>query len=319
MAIVFSPENKHDKNHAPISTPDDDGEEISQKVLAHLETLKSFDTSQKLMRVIADPQAAMTDLFRIITGDPILTGKILRVANSPFYGMPQKLNSINHAIMIIGMANLKGIVYNEGLLNVLNEKSFHHNPALHTLWQHANYTAICASNLGNLFRGMNQGTLFTLGILHDIGKFIMMKLSPLPGNDSVSAETYSPYLTMEEEEKIYGINHALVGRLALQQWGLSELMVKTVSLHHAPEYQNMNELGLDNEVLQNLLVLFLADQAATMIVAENTGTDINDAPIARLDPSYHGMIDHKRIQQLLLDQSVIGQLRVAEAIGKDTA
>lgn len=315
MALIFSAEDKPAENKSPLLTLDDDGDEIRQKVLSHLETLKSFDTLHKLLRQIGDPQTAMAELFRIITGDPMLTAKILRVANSPYYGMPQKLNSINHAIMIIGLANLKSIIYSEGILNVLNEKSFHHDPTMQALWQHANYTAISASCLGNLFRGLNQGTLFTLGIMHDIGKFLMMKLPPLPGNDSTSTEAYSPYWTMEEEEKIYGINHALVGRLALQQWGLSELMVKTVSLHHAPGYINLSELGLDNEVLQYLLVLFLSDQAATMIAAEHAGIDISETSIKRLHPSYHSLIDQKRLQQLLLDQSVLGQLKEAEAIG----
>jgi HD-like signal output (HDOD) protein len=316
MAMIFSAENMPAENKAPLLTLDDDGDEVSQKVLSHIETMKSFDTLHKLLRTIGDPQTAMAELFRIITGDPMLTAKILRVANSPYYGMPQKLNSINHAIMIIGLANLKGIIYSEGILNVLNEKSFHHDPTMQALWQHANYTAICASCMGYLFRGLNQGTLFTLGILHDIGKFIMMKLPPLPGSDSTSTGAYSPYWTMEEEEKIYGINHTLVGRLAMQQWGLSELMVKTVSLHHTPGYLNLSEHGLDHEVLQYLLVLFLSDQAAKMIAAENAGTDINAAPINRLHPSYHGLIDQKRLHQLLLDQSFLGQLREAEAIGK---
>ena len=319
LAMIFSVEDKPAENKAPMPTLDNESDEIRQKVLSHLETLKSFDTLHKLLRTIGDPQAAMAELFRIITRDPMLTAKILRVANSPYYGMPQKLNSINHAIMIIGLANLKSIIYSEGILNVLNEKSFHHDPTMHTLWQHANYTAICASCLGNLFRGLNQGTLFTLGILHDIGKFLIMKLPTLPGDDSTSSGTYSPYWTMEEEERKYGINHALVGRLALQQWGLSELMVKTVSLHHVPGYLNLSDLGLDNEALQYLLVLFLSDQTATMIAAENAGSDSTAANITQLHPSYHGLIDQKRLQHLLLDQSVLGQLREAEAIGKAQA
>lgn len=316
LALTFSVEEKPAEDKAFLPTIDDEGDELRQKVLSHLESLKSFDTLHKLLRIIGDPQAAMAEIFRIITRDPMLTAKILRIANSPYYGMPQKLNSINHAIMIIGLTNLKGIIYSEGILNVLNEKGFHHDPTMHALWQHANYTAIFASSLGNLFRGLNQGTLFTLGILHDIGKFLIMKLPQLPGNDSKSTETYSPYWTMEEEERIYGINHALIGRMALQQWGLSELMVKTVSMHHVPGYLNLSELGLNNEVLQYLLVLFLSDQAATIIAAEKAGNNITASSITQLHPSYHGLIDQKKLQQMLLDQSVLGQLREAEAIGK---
>ncbi len=315
MALVFTVEDLPKENRASLLKLDDIDDEVRQKVLSHLGSLKNFDTLHKLQRMVGDPQAAMAELSRMITGDPMLTAKILRVANSPYYGMEQKLNSISHAIMIIGLANLKGIIYSEGILNILNEKSFHRDPTMHTLWQHANYTAICASYLGYLFRDLNQGTLFTLGILHDIGKFLMMKLPPLPQNDLAPVRTYSPSWTLEEEEDIYGINHALVGRLALQHWGLSDLMVETVSLHHVPGYLNRDELGLDHEALQYLLVLFLADQAACLIADESKGADTGgDTHIERLHPSYHGLIDRKKLQQLLLDRSLLGQLREAEAI-----
>lgn len=319
MARTFSIEDQPIENKFSLLKLEDVDAEVRQNVSLHIGTLKNFDKLQELQRMIGNPQVAMAELFRMITGDLMLTAKILRVANSPYYGMEQKLNSISHAIMTIGLATLKGIIYKEGILNALNEKSFHRDPTMHVLWQHANYTAICASSLAYLFRGLNQGTLFTLGLLHDIGKFIMMKLPRLPHRDLAAGRTYSPYWTMEEEEEIYGINHTLVGRLALQNWGLSQLMVETVSLHHVPAYLKRNELRLDHEAVQYLLVLYLADQASCLIANENNGTDIEDCLIDRLHPSYHGMIDQKKLLQLLLDQSLLGQLREAEAIAKASA
>jgi hypothetical protein len=67
------------------------------------------------------------------------------------------------------------------------------------------------------------------------------------------------------EEEVYGINHALVGQLALQHWGLSWLIVEIVTQHHAPGYFAPADLGLDRESLQYLLVIFLADQAALIV------------------------------------------------------
>ena len=314
MALTFSDEPQPTANKASPPKLADVDDEVRQKVLSHIGALKNFDTLHKLQRMIGDPQAAMAELSRMITNDPMLTAKILRVANSPYYGMEQKLNSISHAIMIIGLTNLKSIIYNDGILNVLNENTFHRNPTMQTLWQHATYTAICASYLGYLFSSLNQGTLFTLGILHDIGKFLMMKLPPLPGNDLATSRPYSPYWTIMEEEDIYGINHAHVGRLALQRWGLSKLMIDTISLHHAPVYLSRDKLGMDHEAMQYLLVLFLADQAACLIAGDSNKGNIGETPIDRLHPSYHGLIDQKKLQRLLLDQSLLGQLREAEAI-----
>lgn len=115
MALIFSVEGMPTENKASLLTLDDVDTQVKQTILSLLGALKSFDILHKLQRMIGDPQAAMAELSRMITGDPMLTAKILRVANSPYYGMEQKLNSISHAIMIIGLANLKGIIYSEGI------------------------------------------------------------------------------------------------------------------------------------------------------------------------------------------------------------
>jgi HD-like signal output (HDOD) protein len=252
----------------------------------------------------------MTELSRIITSNPLLSARILQVANSPYYGMQQKLNSISHAIMIIGMNNLKAIVYHEGIMQVLKEKNFRDDPAMQALWQHMNYTSICASYIHYLFGGLNMGTLFTLGLLHDIGKFILMKEWPAGQSGREPTGPYSPEWTTDEEEEHCGIDHALVGRLALQHWGLSPLMVEAVALHHAPRHRPPEELGLSQETLSYLLVLFLADQAARLFAGAGTGGVRTD----RLHPAYHGLIDRDKLTRLLEDKSLLAQLREAEAI-----
>ena len=75
--------------------------------------------------------------------------------------------------------------------------------------------------------------------------------------------------------------------------------------------------GLEHEAVQYRLVLFLADQAAWLIAGKSNGTDKEGTPIDRLHPSYHGLVDQKKLQQLIfLDRSLLGQLREVEAIAK---
>jgi HD-like signal output (HDOD) protein len=77
---------------------------------------------------MGDPGSTMTELSRMITSDPILSAKILEIANSAYYGMRQKLNSISHAIMIIGMTNLKAIVYHRGFSRLWMRESSGRTP-----------------------------------------------------------------------------------------------------------------------------------------------------------------------------------------------
>ena len=310
MALTFSGATSPQEKTAPPLRIDGVRDDVRRQVLSHITSLKNFDTVYQMQRMMGNPKTTMADLSLMITSDPLLSAKVLQVANSAYYGMEQKLNSISHAIMIIGMVNLKAIVYHEGVLQVLKEKSFRNDPTMQTIWQHANYTSIYASYLHYLFDGLNMGNLFTLGLLHDIGKFIMMKLTPLPEGGSQTTREYSPNWTTSEEEEIYGINHVLVGRMALRHWGLSPLIIETVGLHHAPVHCEPAELGLDHETLQYLLVVFLADQAARLFA----GRADADARVDLLHPAYHGLIDQNKLSQLIVDKSLMGQLREAEAI-----
>ncbi len=310
MALTFSGADLPPEGAVPLRRIEDIRGDIGLRVLSHIATLKNVDSIQRLQRMMGDPKTSMTDLTLMITSNPILSAKILQTANSAYYGMAQKLNSISHAIMIIGMVNIKAIIYHEGVLQVLNEKNFRNNPAMQIVWQHSNYTSIYASYLHYLFGDLNMGTLFTLGLLHDIGKFIMMKLSSLRPSDNEPTADYSPHQRLVDEDGTYGINHALVGRLAVQNWGLSPLIAQTVGLHHAPAYLPPNDLCLDSESMQYLLVMFLADQAARLYAAKDGG----DARVDRLHPAYHSLIDRNKLSQLMIDKSLLGQLREAEAI-----
>jgi len=310
MALIFSGEAIPREKALPLLRIDDVRDDVRERVSSHIVSLKNFDTVYQLQRIMGDPKTTMADLSRMITGNPLLSAKILQVANSAYYRMEQKLNSISHAIMIIGIVNLKTIIYHEGVLEALKEKSFRNEPAMQTVWQHVNYASIYASYMHYLFGGLNMGNLFTLGLLHDIGKFIMMRLTPLPKNGNEPPRDYSPDWTMIEEDEVFGINHALVGQLALQHWGLSQLIVETVTLHHAPGYTAPADLGLDRESLQYLLVMFLADQAARLFAGRGSA----DTRVDCLHPAYHCLIDQNKLSRLIVDKSLMGQLREAEAI-----
>jgi len=309
IARIFSADAIPPEKSAPPLRITDVQEDVRHRVMAHIATLKNFQAVHQLQRMMGDPRTTMTDLSRLIVSNPVLSAKILQVANSAHYGMEQKLNSISHAIMIIGVVNLKAIIYHEGILQVLKEKSFGDKPAMQAIWKHASYTSIYASYLHYLFSGLNMGVLFTVGLLHDIGKLIMMRLTPILQTEGEPAIEYSPAWTMGEEERIYGINHCLVARLALQHWGLSKMIVETVTLHHAPAHTAPEELKLDREALQHLLILFLANQAAGLFAGMG-----DDTGVERLHPSYHHLIDRNKLSQVLVDKSLMSQLREAEAI-----
>jgi tRNA A-37 threonylcarbamoyl transferase component Bud32 len=130
------------------------------------------------------------------------------------------------------------------------------------------------------------------------------KLEVLPGGK------HEGYLSVNDEDQIFGINHAVIGQIALEQWDFSGLMIKSVAMHHVPSYADAVTLGLDDEQLKYILVLFLADQMATLMAERDT-------EIIRINPlleSYHPFIDRNRLMTKVMDANFLAQIREAETI-----
>jgi len=234
------------------------------------------------------------------------------LAPSAYFGMEQRVNSIGHALMIIGLLNLKNILYQEGLIKLLNSKSRDEDFLTESLWEHANLASICASYIHPLFNGLEKGTLFTMGLLHDVGKFVMKELHPLKQTEDFTRISLVEF-SLEDENEVYGINHALIGRLAFEEWGFSELMVKAVEWHHNPAWADKDSTGLKGDALHYLLVLFISDQVAKLFAGEEK----NMSQIARLAPSYVTMVDKKKLLSLILDSSLFSEIRKAKVLMKN--
>jgi HD-like signal output (HDOD) protein len=285
---------------------------VKETVLEVISRLKDFRAAYQIYKALDDPRTSMSDLSKLIVTDPVLSGKILKVANSSYFGMEQQVNSIGHALLILGLLNLKNILYREGLLKLLNVDSFMKDFSVEPLWEHATLTSICASYIHPLFKGLDKGILFTLGLLHDVGKFVMTGLSPVKSPQDNLIRNSPAEFSIYDEDEIFGINHAVIGRLAFEEWGFSDLMVRMVERHHAPSWLEMHSVGLDQEPLQYLLVLFLSDQAAKLFAGE--GKSI--FPLAPLSSSYHSLIERKKLLSLVLDSSLFSEIRKAKALMK---
>jgi hypothetical protein len=283
--------------------------EVRRLALDQIRNLKDFRKTYDLCRALDDPDSSMSNLAKIIVTDPILSGKILKIANSAYFGLQQKVNSIGQALMIIGLTNIKNLLYQEGLLKTLHLKNDAQDPFVESLWEHSFLTSISASHIQNLFPGLDKGTVFTLGLLHDVGKFILRRLPLRPGEGNFQEISYSA-LSLREEEALFGINHALLVRLAFEEWAFSNLMIKTVEWHHSPGYLEMDRLGLGSDDLQYLLVLFLSDQVAKLLADKGpTGSSV-----ASLDLSYRTLVSKRKLLDLILDSSLFSEIKKAKAM-----
>jgi HD-like signal output (HDOD) protein len=283
--------------------------EVLRLAREQIRDLKDFRKTYDLCRALDDPDNSMSNLAKIIVIDPILSGKILKIANSAYFGLQQKVNSIGQALMIIGLSNIKNLLYQEGLLKTLHLQQAAQDPFVESLWEHSFLTSISASHIQNLFPGLDKGTIFTLGLLHDVGKFILRRL-PMRRREGESREVSFLELSIREEEALFGINHALLGRLAFEEWAFSELLIQTVEGHHYPGYLELERLGLDSENLKYLLVLFLSDQVAKLMADTGAG----GSSVTSLDISYRPLFAKRKLLDLILDSSLFTEIRKTKAM-----
>ncbi len=287
VEVIFSAVSGADRRREKVLRFEDLDPQILQALRQQIRDLKNFRATYELCRALDNPESSMSELAKIIVTDPILSGKILKVANSAYFGLPQKVNSIGQALMIIGLFHIKNMMYREGLKKLVPAGGDSRDHEMEWLWEHAVLTSICAGYIQEVFPGLDKGTVFTLGLLHDVGKFILRNLPPREPRATAGME--SPRLSegsLQWEEKRYGINHALIGRLAFEEWEFSELMKTVVELHHAPQVKEIEELRLDGERTKYLLVLFLADQVAKVLAGEEGGM-VSIAPLAEIVPPPH--------------------------------
>lgn len=273
--------------------------------------LKKFRTEHmRLQRFISDPAIQMSDLAKMVLADPVLTAKILRLANSPYFGMQNKIDSISHALMILGLQNIKNILYREGLLQLFPLGSTEQRSALAALWKHSTLTSIAASYLADLFDGLNQGTLFTLGIVHDIGKLILLGMPQVQSLDVSFWDRFPREVSIHEEDELLGVNHAVIGGLAMRQWGFSDLMIRSVAMHHLPAYDGKDGMPFPTEIRGYVTALYIADQIAKLFTA---GYD-HPGAVTPLAESFRGLVDKNRLIKKVLDTSFLSQIREAVSL-----
>ena len=170
----------------------------------------------RLQQIMNDPAInIISSLSAMIIADPVLSSKVLKIVNSAYYGRTEKVNSIGHAVILLGMVRLREILYREGMLEMLKSNDPEKDALIEVFWRHATITSICAANLRSLFPGLDQGTLFASGLIHDVGKIILVRMGNHP--------EYTVHSSTHDEDRIFGINHVVTGMIALDNVLLSQI------------------------------------------------------------------------------------------------
>jgi len=186
----------------------------------------------QLTKLISNENSTMKDFENMIKMDPTLVLRILRSANSPYYGLRQKVNSISRAIVIIGINNLRNMIVTEGLKEIFKDKKGKNAFSRNRLWLHCAAVSICSQMIAERIFGFNGEDAFLCGILHDIGMIVEDQTAPDLFYEACNSYDENSKLITDHEKEIIGTDHCEIGYLLAKEWQLPIEVQEGIQHHH---------------------------------------------------------------------------------------
>lgn len=195
----------------------------------HLQRLPPFpQAAARALEELGSDSVDFTRIDHVIGSDPILTARILRIANSPFYGLPGKIAAIRDACMLTGTPTLRNLIVASVAMSQF-QRAKTSNTDRGAFWRHSAQCAAFAAELATVTR-QPRDAAFTAGLLHDIGKLALDALVP---DDYARVHEHGG--TLDAETSVLGITHAEIGARVAQLWRLPPSIRDAIAGHHAPE------------------------------------------------------------------------------------
>jgi HD-like signal output (HDOD) protein len=208
-----------------------------EQILPLVDKIPAFPQSvARVLSLASDINCQARDLVEVVSHDPVLTMKILRLVNSSYFGRAYKVTSIHQALVNIGLNTLKNTALSLALLGALPRKS-ETGFDIDALWVHSLAVGLAARRLA-LAAGHKRAQaedFFVAGLLHDMGKLVFAQYLPAPFAQALEAAATGELPLYSAEERFLGVTHAQAGALLAQRWMLSETLVLGIARHHTPD------------------------------------------------------------------------------------
>ena len=204
-----------------------------------------------LIEALGDQRTSASHLEKLLVEDLALASKVLSLANSAYYGMRQRITTINRAIVVIGFEELRLLALGAGLADVFFMKEAPKGFESPAFWVHSLAVSWMARELAVDARYPAPEEITIAGLLHDVGKLILAAYFSKDYAEMIEHSTKRPYFLIEEE---YGLKHTEVGLMLAQSWGLPEIHSAAISCHHTPLESGCHEVSTSLVYLADCLV-----------------------------------------------------------------
>ncbi len=182
----------------------------------------------ELMQMLRDPKVSASQVIDSISQDQVLAAQILRLVNSGYYSVRNKVNSIEHAVALVGFVKVWEMLLSSSVMSIISGRE-------KNLWYHSYSSSILMREMIEKEKVRCSPKLQLTMLMHDIGKIVLVNYNPQTHNEiSEESQDQNRPISELEEERI-GVNHAEVGGWLLEGWELGDDQILPISLHHSEE------------------------------------------------------------------------------------
>jgi len=210
---------------------------VSQKL--DLEALPTLPiVALQIGEVVHSRNASVQQVADILRTDPATSAKLLRLVNSPYFGIPGGVSDVSRAIPFVGFNTLYQLVLTISVLDTLDAKNGFDPRAL---WVHSLTVATAARELATDIRFNDPGSCFTAGLLHDMGRIALARLAP-EQLAAVYASIKNDGLSVHDAERLHGLAaHDMLGSKLAKQWKFPATLAVPIEQHHAVHKQEVRD------------------------------------------------------------------------------
>ncbi len=197
--------------------------------------------------LVNDPNSDINQIGSVISQDPDLTARLLKLVNSSFYGFVKPIETVSRAIMMVGLRDLQHIVWASSAVETFN----HLSPAdvnMASFWRHSIFTGVSARIIAREVNVLHPERLFVSGLLHDIGRLLIFIKAPEAAKEIIEQQKSDPEAPLVDIEKaVLGFDHAELGKVLCESWQLPESLLSAIGNHHEPDFSD--EFQLESAIL----------------------------------------------------------------------
>jgi putative nucleotidyltransferase with HDIG domain len=209
-----------------------------EEVASVLRDIKSLPTlpvvTMKILQMSEDPNISLASVGEIVEKDPVIATRLLKLVNSPFYGVRREVTSIHQTLLILGFSSVKNLVLSSSVTDLFVSSDNAKGVNRRELWKHSIATAIAARTIAKRRRLADPEVAFTSGLIHDVGKVVIDSHFHEESEGIIQEMELTGEPMYVVESALLGVSHAEVGSYLAGRWNLPDILRSAVGFHHNP-------------------------------------------------------------------------------------